>query len=244
LTFSSVLKNMPKKNYYEILGISINATQQAIQQAYRAKAMVSHPDRGGSHEAMLAINEAYEILINPEKRRHYDEARANENNHEAQQQARADTSQAQQQAAHYPREWADFETWLKRDFTDAAYYQNERGHLRVDNSQSGIVFMVIGFAAGIAVFVIVGMAAGRLIGGPIVWLFGGAGAGVGAWLHKQIGDSMRKPGQQSQKPNPASDSPDQRVIVSCPKCSQQLRAPAGVVRVRCPSCRFEFSTQQ
>ena len=233
---------MEKKNYYEILGISIDAPQQTIQQAYRAKAMVSHPDRGGSHEAMLAINEAYEILINPETRRHYDEARANQHNQAAQQQAQADTSQAKQQADQYPRKWPDFETWLKRDFRDAAYYQNERGQLRVDNSHSGIVFMVIGFVAGMALYVIMGMATGRLIGGPLVWLLGGAGAGVGAWLHKQIGDSMHKPGEQSSRPNMTSASPDERVIISCPKCDQQLRAPSGGVRLRCPSCRFEFST--
>jgi hypothetical protein len=115
----------------------------------------------------------------------------------------------------------------------------------VDNSGSGIVFMVIGFVAGIAVFVIVGMAAGRLIGGPVVWLFGGAGVGVGAWLHKQIGNSMKNPdASQWPKPDLSSTSPNQRVIVSCPKCNRQLRAPTGVVRVRCPSCRFEFSTDQ
>jgi uncharacterized RDD family membrane protein YckC len=62
-------------------------------------------------------------------------------------------------------------------------------------------------------------------------------------LHNQIGNCMKNPdASQSPKPDLSSTSPDQRVIVSCPKCSQQLRAPVGVVRVRCPSCRYEFST--
>ena len=67
-------------DYYFDLGVPFNADLQAIKRAYRAKAIVAHPDHGGSHEAMLRINEAYEILANPISRRHYDEARANQSN--------------------------------------------------------------------------------------------------------------------------------------------------------------------
>ena len=63
-----------------------------------------------SHEAMLRINEAYEILSNLVTRQHYDEARASQYNQGAQQQARTDAAQAQQQAEQYPRQWTDFES--------------------------------------------------------------------------------------------------------------------------------------
>jgi hypothetical protein len=242
---------MAKKNYYEILGISVDAPQQTIKQAYRAKAMASHPDRGGSHETMLAINEAYEILINPETRRHYDEARANQNNQVAQQQARADASQAQQQAAQYPRAWADFESWLAKDFTEAKYGQSGMWST-VENSSSGFLFIFIGMIAGVVVgFIFCGAAnlTGAIVKFPV--LLGAAGGGfIGQLVHRHIGESIQKrsapqppASDDNRKPQPAPHAGG-RVIVSCPKCNQQLRAPAGGVRVRCPACRFEFSTQQ
>ncbi len=65
-----------KRDYYEVLGVDRNADEAAIRQAYRRLAIKCHPDRnpGDSHavERMKEINEAYAILIDPEKRRLYD----------------------------------------------------------------------------------------------------------------------------------------------------------------------------
>lgn len=65
-----------KKNYYEILGVDRNATQDEIKAAYRKLALKYHPDRNqGSAEAterFKEINDANDTLSDPEKRKKYD----------------------------------------------------------------------------------------------------------------------------------------------------------------------------
>lgn len=64
------------QNLYEILGVSENASQQEIKNAYRSLAKKYHPDlNGGDEEAqekLKEINTAYEVLGNEEKRAQYD----------------------------------------------------------------------------------------------------------------------------------------------------------------------------
>lgn len=58
---------------YTTLGVAPAATQTEIKAAFRRKAKDAHPDReGGSTEAMAAINEAYAVLGDPERRARYD----------------------------------------------------------------------------------------------------------------------------------------------------------------------------
>jgi molecular chaperone DnaJ len=62
------------KDYYQILGISKNVSQEEIKQAFRKLAHQYHPDKAGGSEAKFKeINEAYQVLSNPEKRQKYDQ---------------------------------------------------------------------------------------------------------------------------------------------------------------------------
>ena len=44
---------------YRLLGLSPSARWEEVERAYRAKAKIHHPDRGGDEDAMRALNEAY-----------------------------------------------------------------------------------------------------------------------------------------------------------------------------------------
>lgn len=59
-------------DYYSILGINKQASQDEIKKAYRKKAMANHPDHGGDSGKFAQINEAYETLKDPDKRQAYD----------------------------------------------------------------------------------------------------------------------------------------------------------------------------
>ncbi len=67
---------MEYKDYYRILGVDRNASAEEIRRAYRKLAMQYHPDRNpGNKEAeekFKEINEAYQVLSDPQKRAHYD----------------------------------------------------------------------------------------------------------------------------------------------------------------------------
>jgi len=68
------------KDYYKALGISKTATQKEVQAAYRKLARKLHPDvnkKPDAEESFKAINEAYEVLKDSEKRKRYDELGAN-----------------------------------------------------------------------------------------------------------------------------------------------------------------------
>jgi molecular chaperone DnaJ len=60
------------KDWYAVLEVSPTATHEQVKRAYRQKAFVCHPDRGGSAFRMKAVNEAWAVLGDPELRRQYD----------------------------------------------------------------------------------------------------------------------------------------------------------------------------
>jgi molecular chaperone DnaJ len=63
---------MDKRDYYEILEVDKTASQEEIKKAYRRLSKKYHPDMGGDENTFKEINEANEVLSNPEKRSKYD----------------------------------------------------------------------------------------------------------------------------------------------------------------------------
>lgn len=67
-----LLKQSKSKNYYKVLGVARDADDRTIKKAFRVAAKKAHPDKGGSEAKMASVNEAYEVLSNPELRQRYD----------------------------------------------------------------------------------------------------------------------------------------------------------------------------
>ena len=65
----------PKRDYYEVLGVDRNATDEKIKRAFRKLAFKHHPDHNheaGAEDKFKEVNEAYEVLSDAEKRASYD----------------------------------------------------------------------------------------------------------------------------------------------------------------------------
>lgn len=68
-----------RRDYYEVLGVAKNATEEDIKKAYRKLAMKFHPDRNPgegqkrAEEQFKEVKEAYEMLYDPQKRADYDQ---------------------------------------------------------------------------------------------------------------------------------------------------------------------------
>jgi DnaJ family protein C protein 3 len=76
----TLLKRSKQKDYYKVLGVSRDADERTIKRAHRQMTKQYHPDKAHSHgidkdeaeKRMAGINEAYEVLSNPELRQRFD----------------------------------------------------------------------------------------------------------------------------------------------------------------------------
>ena len=257
-------------DYYAILGVGADADLATLRKAFRARARVCHPDRGGSHEEMKLVLEARDVLFNPESRARYDAVRRGGASAAAQTTAAADVQEARQRAERYPPTWAEFEEWLNilcNDFAEAKHGSVPLwADLRfptVQKSVSGIIFILAGAALG-----------GLLLSGP-AWMLADAmhwrsmirfvfaalpiigGAWVGAAMHKGISDTLRGPqttaapttsnasqsSASSPEAAPGGGAEAWRTVISCARCGQRLRVPDTTQEliVTCVACRHRFS---
>ena len=72
-TRKEALASMADKNYYDVLGVKRDASQDDIKKAFRKLAAKYHPDAGGDEAKFKEVSEAYTTLSDAQKRREYDQ---------------------------------------------------------------------------------------------------------------------------------------------------------------------------
>lgn len=105
------------QDYYGLLGVPRSATVSEIHKAYWRLASRSHPDKGGNHESMVRLVEAWKILSDPDKRARYDQLIKYRNDGWRSRKFNADVQEARRHAKeHAAQSWAEFEEIYQKAF--------------------------------------------------------------------------------------------------------------------------------
>jgi DnaJ-class molecular chaperone len=159
------------KDYYKILGIPEQTTEDQIKKAYRQLALKYHPDRNPndpqSEERFKEITEAYGVLMDPLKRKEYDRFRASP----------FTGAQGEPQFRYSQQEIFEnmFRQGFGRDMFNDLNTDFKQSGFRTGPDFFGPVFF--GAAGGIAKFL-------RMVPGPIGKI------GTGLWLLSSVGSSL------------------------------------------------------
>lgn len=117
-------------NYYEVLGVSKNASQEEIKKAFRKLSRKYHPDINPNDEAALAkfqqVNEANQVLSDPEKRKKYDEYGENWEHADSFEQARR--QQYQRPYEGFSTSGQEFGEGAFSDFFEAMFGARAKGY--------------------------------------------------------------------------------------------------------------------
>jgi hypothetical protein len=105
-------------DYYGILGVQSTATISEIHKAYWQMVSICHPDKGGSHEKMVQLVEAWQILSNPDKRARYDQLLKYRHNGWHSRRFDDDVQEARKRAKDdSARSWDEFEAIYQKAFS-------------------------------------------------------------------------------------------------------------------------------
>lgn len=103
-----------KPDHYAVLGVSPGASLSSIRAAFRAQARRAHPDHGGSHQRMIEVLEAWEVLSDLAARREYDRHRSSATRPAAPTRAaQAARRRAERHAEACPTDSSLLDAWLE-----------------------------------------------------------------------------------------------------------------------------------
>jgi molecular chaperone DnaJ len=105
---------LPNPDPYQVLGVHPNASSAEIKAAYRALVKQHHPDAGGDEHTILALNAAWEVLGDAQRRAQHDCLRAPAPQHSAAQSAAAASRAARKASAEAARGDGLLLAWLQQ----------------------------------------------------------------------------------------------------------------------------------
>ncbi len=225
-------------NPYEILGVEPTAGLDEIKKAYRARVMKCHPDRGGTHEEMVAVAEAWEILSDENARARFDETRRQSQDQTTLARWESARESARKRAEAYTRTWESLRERMAQVAADmnAAEYQETYSPIGFSfpiayGSFTGYFFslggLFLGFAAGV-ILVVNQEQTWKGREAILIMVLATTGGWLGTRTHRAIRDLIRRRSR--------------RLLLDCGACGRKLRLQDTGMRVEvtCPSCSGKF----